>query len=543
MSERSVGRAGVIVAAGTLISRILGLGRAILLAYAIGATGLAANAFATSIRIPQTVNSLIVAGALTAVLVPQITKAALATDGGQRYINKLVTLTIVATAAVIPAMAIVTPGLIDLLGGGWNDPAQHRLATAFAFWLLPQILFYSLYTVVGEVLNARSLFGPYAWAPVMNNVVSIAGLVAFIVLHGPDSDGVRGLDMWTAGPIALLAGSSTLGVAVQGLMLFLFWKRAGLRFTFDIRFRGIGLGTMGKVAFWTFLTMLVTQLLGLIIAAVLNLANRPDEVGLAAYELVSLVFVLPHSIITVSLVMVNFTRMSESVHAGDLDQMKTYLSGAARLTIVTMTFFTFAMAIVSVQITRVIFRVTSFDLVLTIASVIVLYVLCLVPYSLIFVLNRGFFVLSDTRTPFVIALVHSVFSAVSLVLCGAFVPSPRIAQAVTLVMSVLIGFQAIATLLVLRSRIGSFGGRELLRTQLQSLAAGIASAAVGVAILLLLGGITEGAFPVATVGGAVVSAGAVTVAAAATYVGTLLLVNNEDIRSLTATVTARLKRY
>lgn len=538
---KQVGTAGLIVAAGTLVSRVLGLGRAILLAYAIGATGLAANAFATSIRIPQTINTLIVAGALTAVLVPQITKAALAKDGGLGYINKLVTLTIVGTASLVPVMAVVTPPLIDVLGGGWNDPAQHSLAIAFAFWLLPQILFYSLYTVVGEVLNARSVFGPYAWAPVVNNVVSIIGLIAFIVFFGPDPDGVRSLGVWSPGAIALVAGSSTLGVALQGLMLFLFWRRAGLRFRFDLRWRGIGLGTMGKVAFWVFLTMLVTQAVGLLNAAVMNIANRPDVAGLAAYELVSLIFVLPHSIITVSIVMVNFTRMSESVHAGNLDQMKTYLTGASRLTIMTMTFFTLLMMLLAVQITRIIFRVTSHDLVLAIALILVFYVACLVPYSLVFVLNRGFFVLSDTRTPFFITLVQSALTVVGA-LWTATLPDHLITLVLVIILSVLIGLQAVATFLVLRARIGPIGGRSLLRAQAQALVAGIVMTAAGALILWLFGGIDEHAFGVATVWGAIVVTAVVTIVTGIVYVAVLAALKNPELRVLRSRVEARLRR-
>ena len=63
-------------------------------------------------------------------------------------------------------------------------PDQLALATAFAYWCLPQILFYGLYALVGESLNARRVFGPFTWAPIVNNLVSIAGFLVFIWLFG-----------------------------------------------------------------------------------------------------------------------------------------------------------------------------------------------------------------------------------------------------------------------------------------------------------------------------------------------------------------------
>src|SRR5699024_8748536 len=142
----------------------------------------------------------------------------LAEDGGQRYINKLVTLAIIGTAAVVPVMSAVTPWMVKLLGPDWGSQ-QSRLAVLFALWMMPQILFYSLYTVVGEVLNAKSVFGPYAWTPVLSNFINITGMGLFIVLYGSHADNALSLERWDPLAIALMAGSSTLGVAVQGLAL------------------------------------------------------------------------------------------------------------------------------------------------------------------------------------------------------------------------------------------------------------------------------------------------------------------------------------
>ena len=135
-------------------------------------------------------------GMLNAVLVPQIVKAARNPDGGSGYINKIMTLVSVALIVVTVIAMLAAPFLISLLAMDW-PPAQLALATAFAYWCLPQIVFYGLYTVLGEVLNARSVFGPYTWAPVVNNIIGIAGIVVFIVMFGADGTGERTALDWT----------------------------------------------------------------------------------------------------------------------------------------------------------------------------------------------------------------------------------------------------------------------------------------------------------------------------------------------------------
>jgi putative peptidoglycan lipid II flippase len=169
------------------------------------------------------VYELLAAGVITGILVPQIVKAAAHSDGGSRYVSKLLTLGSVVLVAATALMMALAPALIWLYTDGWNG--THALAVAFAYWLLPQLLFYGLFALLGEVLNARKVFGPYSWAPTVNNLVSIAGFGVFLlVFGGPFTE----LSDWDAGMIALLGGTATLGIALQTFVLLLFWKRTRL---------------------------------------------------------------------------------------------------------------------------------------------------------------------------------------------------------------------------------------------------------------------------------------------------------------------------
>ena len=164
-----VGRASALLASGTIVSRALGFVRVAILAAAIGVVGSAsADTFAIANQLPNSIYALTVGGLLSAVLVPQIVRSARDPDGGARYI--------------IAAPALVQLYSVSAESGRGFTPEAFALATTFAYLCLPQIFFYALYSLLSETLNARNIFGPFAWAPVINNVVSIVGLIVFLVL-------------------------------------------------------------------------------------------------------------------------------------------------------------------------------------------------------------------------------------------------------------------------------------------------------------------------------------------------------------------------
>ena len=267
-SPQTIGRASALLASGTFVSRILGFISALVLAQTIGIVGQGADAFTLANQLPNNIYAIIAGGLLTAVLVPQIVRAGLHADGGAKFINRLVTLGIVvflAAAIVATACAPLLVRLYAQSGDTGFSSDQLALATAFAYWCMPQVLFYALYSLIGEVLNARGVFGPFTWAPALNNVIAIGGLVAFILLFGDDSHGARAASEWTPGMITLLAGSATLGIAAQAIALSLPVLAPHRASTFrpDFHWRGVGLGSVpARSAAWVFGMFLVTQVSG-----------------------------------------------------------------------------------------------------------------------------------------------------------------------------------------------------------------------------------------------------------------------------------------
>ena len=186
----TTGRGGVagssaLMFSGTLVSRLLGMVRSpLLLGAAIGANLGASDAFAIANKLPNVIYLLIAGGVLNAVLVPALVRAMTRDDdGGQTYANRLITVFGVGLAAVTAVLTVAAHLLVRLYAGSL-PPEWFDIAVAFAYWTVPQLFFYGMYTMLGQVLNARGIFGPYMWAPALNNVVAIAGLCVYLWVYG-----------------------------------------------------------------------------------------------------------------------------------------------------------------------------------------------------------------------------------------------------------------------------------------------------------------------------------------------------------------------
>ena len=323
--RRSILRASALMASGTMVSRILGFVRNAMLIAAVGATaGGVGAAFQTANTLPNTVFNLLASGIFDAVLVPQIVGAIKRRHDGDTYVNRLLTLAGTLLFLVTFATMVLAPVLVMITAAGYTEDIRN-LAILFALLCLPQLFFYGLYNLLGELLNAREIFGPYMWAPVVNNVVGIAGLGAFLAIWGGAPDGGIPAGDLTGTQFWVLAGSATLGVICQALCLLWPMRRAGVSFKPDFHFRGTSFGSMPRVAGWTFATLGVSQV-GVL--STNNLAAMADGfigrngaqggvVGILAYSTAFMIFMVPQSLITVSLTTAIFTRMAGAVADGD----------------------------------------------------------------------------------------------------------------------------------------------------------------------------------------------------------------------------------
>ena len=528
----SIGRSSLLLASGTVVSRILGFINAVVLARTLGLVGSGADAFALANQLPNNIYAIVAGGVLSAVLVPHIVKSGLNSDGGEKYINKLLTLGITLFAIVALIATVAAPlwvGLYAQQSSGAGElgfrEADIQLAVAFAWWCLPQVFFYAIYSLLGEVLNAKGLFGPFTWAPALNNVVAISGMVWLsTVFSGSVSDATD----WGAGEIGILAGTATAGVATQAIILFFFLGRAGIRFRPDFRFRGVGLGETGRVAAWTLGMILVTQLAGILQSNIASLATTNGDPGLAVLRFGWLVFMLPHSVVTVSLATAYFTRMSTDVRDGNWTSLSADIRESLSRVGLFMVLASAGLWVTAPFVAQVFDGSTNNGL----APVISLYAVGLVPFGIVFVLQRVFYALGDTRTPFLVQIGQAaVFSALALwVATGS---SATVATGLASALSASTWIQAFIMGVLLHRRIGKLFDR----TEIAALSTFVLAVIPAIALGTLVGNITHTVFTAEWGTGileALVSGAIVAIVMTTAYMAALLVLRNDTAMSVVA---------
>lgn len=485
----NLGRSSVLLGIGTMASRVTGLLRTVVLVGLIGSNASAvADAFFVANQLPNSIFGLISVGILTAVVVPQIVKAAAADDGGSAFVSKMFTLGLTALVAATAIAMLIAPWLVALQLRP-DNPQQIALATAFAYWCLPQILFYGLYALLGETLNARRIFGPFTWAPVANNIISIVGFLLIGAIFGQNLTNVA---EWTPTMIAWLAGVSTFGIAIQAAVLLVFWRATGIALRVDFRWRGAGLGSLGRVAGWTLLMALSSLAAGFYQSWV---ANEASGQGAAAAVMSNawLVFMLPYSMIVYSIGTPYFTQIAEHAAAGRDSEVRRDVSRSIR---VLGFFLTGALAVTvaaAIPASRV-FTNTAADSV-DAAAVLLCYLVGLLPLAVLFIIQRTFYAYGDTRTPFLFTLLQSVVVVATASTAWALnssglLATTLLAAAVALGQSVASTIQTLVGVVLLKKRMGSLGARVWLLSLLRYIAAAVPATLAGIGFFLLLGGTT-----------------------------------------------------
>ena len=423
----SVGRNSLIMASGTAASRVTGQIRTILLAWALGTTGYAANAYQAGSMIPQVIYTLVSGGIFNAVLVPQIVRTLKAKDA-ETKLNKLITLAITMLLAVAILMALCTPLLTRLYVNG--GPETMALATSFTLWCMPQIFFYGLYTVIGQILAAKDHFTAYAWSSVGANIISCIGFGTFIALFGRATE--HPLDFWTADKIALTAGTWTLGVAFQALVLFIPLTKIGLKYRPQFGLRGIGLRSMGPVAAWSVGIVVIDQLANIVITRTSTNApmlaqqqfgiNPLDVAGNASYQNAYTIYMLPYSLIAVSLATAIFPKISRAVADYNIAEARIDLSQALRNMGVIMCYFSVAFVVMPVPIILALLPSVSVKEAILMAGPLIALGVGLPFASAYLIIQRTFYAFEDGKSPFIFMLFAMGIQAIGVIIGAKLLP-------------------------------------------------------------------------------------------------------------------------
>ena len=470
MSEERRGLAGsaAVMFTGTLVSRVLGLLRNIALIGAIGLTG-AANSFSVANKLPNVVYMLVAGGVLNAILVPQIVRAMKERDGGDEYVNRLLTL---AGVALLGLTVLLTAGasVLVTIYASELDPAWFDIAVAFALWCVPQLFFYGMYTLLGQVLNARGNFGPYMWAPALNNVIALVGLIAYIVVFGGRATGAHeDPTAWSGLRIGVIGGTATLGVALQALILVVPLYRSGFRYRPRWGLRGSGLGRASKVATWAFASLLVAQL-GFI--AISNLAAAAADrgegfaPGNAAWDNANFLYLLPQSLITVSLVTALFTRVSGYAASGNTAKVRDDLSLGLRTIAVFTVFAGGALAVLALPLVQAAYPTTTIPEAQGIARVVVALLAGIAALGAFTMIQRVYYAFEDTKSLFKLQVPLTAIVIVGSLVSMLLPPEWwLVGAAAANALSNVVG--SVVAYLALRLKLPSLDGGRVLRSHLR----------------------------------------------------------------------------
>jgi putative peptidoglycan lipid II flippase len=478
--NRSMLRSSSVMAAGTITSRVTGLLKNSALLAAVGG-GVFADTYSVANTLPTIVYVLLVGGAINAVFIPQLVRHMDAdADQGTAYAQRLFSAVVLVLAVITVIAVIAAPWLVQLYSSGWTS-RDLEVGTAFARLMLPQIFFYGVFALVSQVLNTRGRFGAPMFAPVTNNIVVIASALAFLAVAGTGTTTRTVTDT----EILLLGVGTTLGAIAQSLALWPSLRRCGVRLRLRTDLRGQGLGTAWSLARWAILLVLVNQLGTLVVirlATGVNVSSDADA-GVAIYQMAFVLFMLPQSVITVSLVTALLPRLSKYAAADQVDVVRERIGWTLRTSGSLMVPAAAAFIVLGVPIAVLLFRYGTLSLEsarllgLTLSG----FAVGLPAFSAYYVLMRAFYALEDTRTPTFNAMVLNGVNVVLAVLAVAWVPTEYAIPALGLAYALAywVGLASLAQ--QLRRRLDGLDGYLVVRTHVRVVLASLLAAACMVA--------------------------------------------------------------
>jgi len=396
------------MALGTLLSRMTGVVRDIALVAAIG-TGVFSDTYSVANSLPNIIYILIAGGAINAVFIPALVRHMKEdSDNGKVFTDRLLTLVGIMLIVIVTIALIFTSLIVHMYATNSWSAQDFHVAVVFALWCIPQIIFYGIYTLESQILNARQVFKLPMFAPIANNVVVILSAMFFLALTHltPTTHTV------TSGQLALLGAGTTLGVIVQAGILFPALRKNGYSFSPRFDFRNSGLSKLGDLAIWTIGFVFVNQVSFLIISKLTTYANvvaaqnSQVAMGFTSYQKGQLMMMLPHSIITVSIITALLPRLSDHAHSENLPAFGHELGIALRNVITYLIPCSAVLYFMGSQIGVILYGHggASHDQGAAVGYIASMFAIGLPAFSIFYVLLRTYYAQENTKTPFMFNL-------------------------------------------------------------------------------------------------------------------------------------------
>lgn len=392
----------------TLISRVLGLVRDVLIARFLGA-GPISDAFFMAFKLPNIFRRMFAEGAFNAAFVPLYARRIEeeGEDAADGFAKEAMSILLVAVATIVILFELTMPISFMVIGYGLDKPidpetgiSPYYLAVAYAYITMPYLIFMSLAALFSGVLNTRNYFALAAAVPIALNILMIGTLATTSVAGWSQAE----LGYYLAGSV-LLAGAVQMGLLIWGC------RRAGVkiglkrpRLTPGVK-RLVGLGVPGMISSGiTQINLLVsTSIAGLMSGAVswLTYADR--------------LYQLPLGMIGIAMGIALLPALSRRLRAGDDEGARTSLNRALEIAAFLTLPAAFALAVMPEFLIGGLFQRGAFTAETTAqtAKALRMFAFGLPAFVLLKVLTPAFFAREDTKTPMIFAAL-SAFINVTL---------------------------------------------------------------------------------------------------------------------------------
>jgi putative peptidoglycan lipid II flippase len=390
----------------TLLSRLTGFARDIMLAAIIGA-GPVADAFFVAWRLPNNFRAIFAEGAFNTAFIPAY--AHVQGKGGEvsakLFANRIFTLLFISQVVLLAAALLFMPQVMSILAPGFtNEPEQRRLAIELTRITFPYLLLITLVTLYGGMLNVMHRFASAAAAPIFLNISMMATLALAAFFPGAGQAAAWGVLISGFLQYFLLMGDLARH---GGLPRF-----APLKLDEDVRafFRALGPATLGSMGTQVALfadTIIATFLPAGALSA-LYYADRLNQ--------------LPIGVIGIAIGTVLLPEMSRRLTSGDHDGAMASQRRAFDFTLLFSVPFVAAFLTVPDVIMRAMFARGAFSKAdaATAGATLAAYAVGLIPFVLIRSAVSTFYARKDTATPVKAALTGvAVNVALKIALVGS----------------------------------------------------------------------------------------------------------------------------
>lgn len=510
-----LGRAATTVTAWNLVARASGFVRVIATAAALGIAALG-DTYQRTNQVSNVLFELLAGGMLFSVLVPSFVTVlhGRSRREARQLASALATRATLAMAAVVAVGLVASGPLMGALSSGADAAtrqAQEDLGVFLLWFVLPQLVLYTIGSVGSALLQADSRFVATSVAPACNNIVVSITMVAFALVHDPG----RGLAL-TTGEKYLLGGGTLAGTAAMTVLPLLALRRAGLGIGPRWTVPEADLSTLARRGLWGAGHVGLNEVL---ILATVVLAGSVSG-GVIAYQTAFTFFLLPHALLAHPIFTTLYPRLSRAGAAGDAVAFARDLSLGLRSMLVLLLPAAGLLAVAAAPALSLL-RLGQLDQRGTrlVALVLAAYLVGLAGYSAFFLLTRASYALGDARRPTLVNLGVTGASVTGMVTAAALVDGTALLVCFGLVHAVSVTGGSV---LLYRRIAGSLGIEVPV-----AMAAGRAGGAALLATGCALGVGAAIGWPTSV--RAVLSAGSAAVVGVVVYVGILRVLRSPEL--------------